>query len=135
MNSSTHYCSRVALPTRLLKPVAHNQNPHEEKELDFLLLRPIGLFIHLDGFDVVPSYGDISCRNICRLLNIMVQCCVVHKELISDVSFLKSPSYLRLYEVSTTKLHYFQENKKKRNKKDPLHSIHRRHVYKLCHSK
>lgn len=57
------------------------------------------------------------------------------EKLISDVSFLKSPSYLRLYEVSTTKLHYFQENKKKRNKKDPLHSIHRQHVYKLCHSK
>lgn len=58
------------------------------------------------------------------------------EKLISDVSFLKSPSYLKLYEVSTTKLHYFQENKKeKRNKKDALHSIHRQHVYKLCHSK
>lgn len=91
----THWCFRLGLQLEqfypllqqsssthqtILKPVAHNQNPHEEKELDFLLLRPIGLFIHLDGFDVVPSYGDISCRNICRLLNIMVQCCVVHKE-------------------------------------------------------
>lgn len=39
------------------------------------------------------------------------------EKLISDVSFLKSPSYLKLCEVSTTKLHYFQENKKKETKK------------------
>ena len=42
------------------------------KKIKFPLL-PVALFIHLDSFGVSewPSFGDISCREVCILLNMM----------------------------------------------------------------